>query len=132
MYDDKYHFGRKYILKDFNNIYIRNKIRRIDKYFKTYHLYGITHTDNQLFIRSLQPISIFFRPIYTISLDFVVELSIVLSKNILWTIESFNIFDLFFINIYKTFKRKFLILDNKRYSIKDWDYILSRQLLLND
>ncbi len=92
---------------------------RIDKYLKTYHLYSMNYTDNQLFIKSLQPILTFFRPIYIIFLDFVIEFLIVLSKNILWAIEGFNTFNSFFINIYKTSKRKFLILGNKRYSIKD-------------
>jgi len=34
-------------------------------------------------------------------------------KDILWVIESFNIFDNLFTTIYKSSKRKFLILENK-------------------
>ncbi|SRR6266699_1894846 len=92
----------------------------------------MNYIDNQLFIGNLQPIPTFFRPMYTISLDFMVEFFTVPFKNTLWAIEGFDVFDLFFINIYKVSKRKLLILSNKRYSIEDWDYILSRQFLLND
>ncbi len=76
-------------------------------------------TDNQLPVDNLQPIPISLQPIYTIFLDFVVELSIVLSKDILWAIDGFNVFDSFFINICKVSKRKLLILDNKRYFAED-------------
>jgi len=132
VYNDKHHFGREYILKDLNNIYIWNKIREVDKYFKIYYFYSINYIDNQLSVNSFQPISISFQSIYTIFLNFVVELSIVSSKDTLWAIDGFDIFNSFFTNIYKASKRKLLILDNKRYSTENWGYILKRQLLLND
>ncbi len=104
MYNDKYHFGRKHILKDLNNIYIRNNVRKIDKYLKTYYFYSINRINNQLFMDNFQLIPTSFQPIYTIFLDFVIELSIAFSKDILWTIDGFNIFDSFFTNIYKVSK----------------------------
>ena len=119
MYDDKYHFGRERMLKDLSNIHIRNKIREVDKYLKICYLCGINCTDNQLSVDSFQPILALFQPMYTISLDFVIELSTVFSKDILWAIDSFDAFDSFFINICKVSKRKLLISSNKRYSAED-------------
>jgi len=71
------------MLKDLNNIHIWNKIYKVDKYLKIYHLYNMNRTDNQLPVNSFQPISTPFQPIYTISLDFIIELSTVSSKDIL-------------------------------------------------
>ena len=119
MYDDKHHFGKERILKDLNNIHIRNKVQKVDKYLKTYHLCGINRTDNQLPVDNLQPILAPLQPMYTTFLDFVVELPTVPSKDIFWTIDGFDVFDSFFTNICKVSKRKLLILNNKRYSIED-------------
>jgi hypothetical protein len=132
IYNDKYHFGRECILKDLNNIYIRNKTREIDKYLKIYHLYSMNRIDNQLLVGSLQLILALFQPIYTIFLDFVVEFPTVFSKDILWAIEGFDAFDSFLTIICKVSKRKLLIPDNKRYLVKDWGCVLGRQLLLNN
>ena len=55
----------------------------IDKYLKMYHFCNMNRIDNQFLMDSLQPIPVFFQPIYTISLDFVVEFPTVLSKDIL-------------------------------------------------
>ncbi len=83
MYDDKHHFGRERMLKDLNNIYIRNKIYEVDKYFKTCYFYGMNRIDNQLLVDSLQPIPALLQPMYMISLDFVVEFLIVSSRDTL-------------------------------------------------
>ena len=107
------------MLKDLNNIHIYNKVQKVDKYLKIYHLYSINRIDNQLPVNSLQSILISFQPIYTTSLDFVIELFTIPFKDIFWMIDGFDIFDLFLINICKVFKRKLLILGSKRYSIEN-------------
>jgi hypothetical protein len=56
---------------------------------------------------------------YTITIDFVIALSIVSSKDILWAIEGFDAFDVLFIVICKSFKRKLLFSDNEKYSVED-------------
>jgi len=53
-------------------------------------------------------------------------------KDTLWVIKKFNVFDSVFTIIYKASKRKFLILNNKKYTTEDWGYIFGRQFLLND
>ena len=88
--------------------------------------------DNQLLLKSFQPIQTLLQLIYTITFDFVMALPIIVFKNILWTIEGYNTFDIVFITIYKVSKRKLLLSGNERYSIEDWVYMFGRQLLLND
>ena len=92
----------------------------------------MNRTDNQLLLRSLQPIQTPLQPIYTIYLDFVIAFPTVLSKDTLWAIEGFNTFNNLLTTICKSSKKKLLILRNERYIIEDWNYVFGKQLLLND
>ena len=64
--------------------------------------------------------------------DFVMTLSTVAFKNILWAIEGYDIFDIVFVTICKVSKRKLFLSGNERYSTEDWAYMFDRQFLLND
>ncbi len=86
---------------------------------KDYHSCDTNCTDNWPLIRSLQPIQAFLQPIYTIFLNFVIAFFTMFSKDTLYVIEKFDVFDSVFITIYKAFKRKLFIPDNKKYIIED-------------
>ena len=92
----------------------------------------MNRTNNRPPIDSLQPIAAPLQPIHTITLDFVIAIPTIPSKNTLWAIEGFDVFDALFIVICKSSKRKLLFPSHERYGAEDWGYILGRQLLFND
>ncbi len=95
-------------------------------YIKRCYSCSINRIDNQFLLKSFQPIQTLLQPMYMIIFDFMITFLIVVSKNILWTIESYDVFDTVFAIICKVSKRKLFLPGNKRYSIEDWAYVFGR------
>ena len=119
VYKDKHHFGKDCMIQKLDRLYFRNKTQKVYIYIKRCYNCGMNRINNQLFLKSFQPIQILLQPMYTITFDFVITFLIVVSKNTLWAIEGYDIFDIIFATICKTSKKKLFLPGNKRYSAKD-------------
>lgn len=132
VHDAKHHFGPERMLHDLDSIAIPSLTRKVKDYVEHCPDCRQNRTNRQKEPGSLHPIQAEPFPYHTVTLDFIVGLPQVSSKNTFWSMPGHDTFDALLTITCKFTKKVILIPGHTTYTAEEWATITWRVLILLD